>query len=167
MNRSDLGWYAVTCRPQSELLAQRALRSRGVDAVVPTERRWRRRHGGRRPRVADHPLMPGYVLLPARSAGAACALVHGHPVLRRLVDDRPIPPAELRRLEAACGREVIRLDQHAAPLAPGQAVLVTHGPWAWHTGRLQRLLRDHADVLLTAFGVTQPVRLPLANLAAT
>jgi transcription antitermination factor NusG len=167
MNRSELGWYAVTCRPQSELTVRAAFRSRGVEVVVPTETRSirHREFGGRR-RLVKRVIVPGYVLLPARSHASAWAMIHEHPALRKTLGDRPLSDLDMRRLSEWTGREVVWLDVHGVDrLVVGAPVVIQVGPQPWTTGVLHSLFGDVAGVLMRAFGGQLVVRVPLANLA--
>ncbi len=163
---AETRWWCVTCRPQTELLAQRVLVRSGHDVFVPTETRFVRRRRNA-PRIRRQiPLVPGCILLAAVEEATAWVAVHSTTMLRGLLMQRPVRDNELARLRAISGLEAIRLDRHERrPLQPGAVVRILSGPFVDFEGALQALRPEHDDavVVVVLFGRQQEVIVPIAD----
>ena len=154
-------WYAVHCQPHREQGAALHLRNQGYDVFLP--RRERTIRHARRIETVRRPFFPGYLFLHLDLSCERWRPVNGTFGVVRLImrgdEPAPVPRGVVEVLKTSCNEDDIL--EWQPPLALGEAVRVTTGPFADLVGELDQL--DGAGrvrVLLELMGGKVPTWLP-------
>lgn len=107
-------WFAVETRPRAEMTAMADINAMGLEAYVPQETRIRRTHKGKE--VVQHPLLPGFVFVCAKSRSIFEVLKsravrnvvrspggNAHPIRPKIVDGSPRHFVDEMRAREAAG----------------------------------------------------------------
>ncbi|MBV8827610.1 MAG: UpxY family transcription antiterminator [Acidobacteriaceae bacterium] len=127
-------WFAVTVKPQHEVVAQQALSAKGLDAFAPAY--WTARRWSDRVKRLQQRLFPGYVFC-RFDAGDRAAVLRTHGI-RSIVsfgnELAPIPDSEIVAIQEMLASEYPVEPCHYVRV--GQRVRITEGPLAGIEGIL-------------------------------
>lgn len=169
---SALNWFAIMVRAGEEFAVEAILDRRGLVAVVPKIRQWRRvnRYVKRKHEVS-FPLIARYVLVgfdgpPQWNRVFDLSMVHA------VVGVGEVPwrmnGRVVARFLAECGEVTVPGAQRHMrthhEFAEGDAVEIVGGAFDGQVVTVDLIEGDAARVLLPLFGAVQEVSLPLANL---
>jgi len=136
MSAPDTAWFLAQIKPNSDRIAERNLARQGLATFLPRTEETRRAHGRFVTRQA--PLFPGYVFVAFDPAAAGWRAVNATRGVSRLISfgDRPaiVPDDLVTALMQRCD-EAGRL----RPVAPGDRVALTRGPFAAFVGTVESL----------------------------
>ena len=154
MSDADIAWYAIWTRSRHEQVVREQLERKGMDAFLPTIRRWSRWKD--RKKEIDWPLFPGYCfarMAPVdRLAVLKCSGVVS--IVTFNGEMAPIPDHEINGI-----RQLVETDLQFDPcplIREGMSVEVTHGPLRGVIGRLVRK-GAHARLILAVDLIGQGV----------
>jgi transcriptional antiterminator NusG len=152
--RDAPAWYAVWTRSRHEQVVREQLEQKGLEAFLPTIRRWSRWKD--RKKQVDWPLFPGYCFVrfngQERLPVLKCAGVVN--IVSFDGDIAPIPEQEIESI-----RRLVESDLQFDPcplIREGAMVEVTHGPLKGVVGRLIRK-GTHARLILSVDLIGQAV----------
>jgi transcription termination/antitermination protein NusG len=152
--RDAPAWYAVWTRSRHEQVVREQLEQKGLEAFLPTIRRWSRWKD--RKKQVDWPLFPGYCFVrfngQERLPVLKCAGVVN--IVSFDGDIVPIPEQEIESI-----RKLVESDLQFDPcplIREGMMVEVTHGPLKGVVGRLVRK-GTHARLILSVDLIGQAV----------
>jgi transcriptional antiterminator NusG len=152
--RDAPAWYAVWTRSRHEQVVREQLEQKGLEAFLPTIRRWSRWKD--RKKQVDWPLFPGYCFVrfngQERLPVLKCAGVVN--IVSFDGDIAPIPEQEIESI-----RRLVESDLQFDPcplFREGAMVEVTHGPLKGVVGRLIRK-GTHARLILSVDLIGQAV----------
>jgi len=107
-------WFAVQTRPRAEMTAMADITAMGLEAYVPQETRIRRTHKGKE--TVQHPLLPGFVFVCAKSRSIFDVLKSravrdivrspggdAHPIRPKIIDGWPVHFVDEMRAREAAG----------------------------------------------------------------
>ena len=155
-------WYVLEIRPGKDPSVMRALERRGIDGYSPQIKRTEVFRG--RKRDVCKPLFPGLILIPDYDAGLVSRHIDGvigfvtfGEFFMRLKPDGPQGVEQIRRMEAIGN---VPLSKRKRMFEAGQLVRVVDGPFAYFSGRIERLdSRGRLSVLVDIFSRMTPVEL--------
>jgi transcription termination/antitermination protein NusG len=157
--RDAPAWYAVWTRSRHEQVVREQLEQKGLEAFLPTIRRWSRWKD--RKKQVDWPLFPGYCFVrfngQERLPVLKCAGVVN--IVSFDGDIAPIPEQEIESI-----RRLVESDLQFDPcplIREGAMVEVTHGPLKGVVGRLIRK-GTHARLILSVDLIGQAVSVDVA-----
>jgi len=170
-------WFVLKLAPGSDKAVDRALGDARVEHWMPVEKPVRRARNGVARMPEEQPALRGYLFIHITPLADHW---HGIMSVEGVVGvlggwERPWPVAEreiaeLRRFFGLSAkerrREAARHKQAVAPIGAGDDVVVTGGPMAGRTGKVERAADSVSmRVILDLFGGRVPVSIPLANLS--
>lgn len=167
-----LNWFAIMVRAGEEFAVEAILDRRGLVAVVPMIRQWRRvnRYVKRKHEVS-FPLIARYVLV-GFDGPPQWGRVFDLSMVQAVVGVGEVPwrmdGRRLARFLVECGEVTVPgAQQHMRThheFGEGDAVEIVGGAFDGQVVRVERIEGDAARVLLPLFGAVQEVAMPLANL---
>lgn len=170
-------WYALRTAPQREHKAKHLLTERGIEAVVPTERRFFRRTRTRhKSQERTYPLVVGYVLIRADGGYVPWHLIftaQTAPYIKAIVgfggrpapiDDEPVNRLVLMSSSGVPYQNSV--NTRRASFSPGDPVQVTDGPFRGLEAKIEDISGCRAQIVVSMFGKQHSVGLDLANLTA-
>jgi len=187
-------WFLLLVRPGKEFVVRDMLVRRGLDALAPATRVFRRLNRYVRGKVdRDYPLMPGYVLVgfPAEGPMAWGRVfpplgdvevaedrhlwrLRGEKLVRAVMGRKglpdPVNPRRLAQFMVGIGGDLVAPTSHRymrthREFACGDMVDVTDGPWRGHVARVESISGEVARLILPLFGIDDmEVPVPLDQL---
>ena len=151
---ADLSWYAIWTRSRHEQIVREQLTRKGLDAFLPTIKRWSRWKD--RKKQIDWPLFPGYCFV-RMVPGDRLPVVKCTGVVNIISfngEMAPIPDQEIASI-----RQLVETDLQFDPcplIREGMLVEVVHGPLRGVVGRLVRK-GAHARLVLSVELIGQGV----------
>jgi len=167
-----LNWYAVMVRAGEEFAVEAILERRGMIAIVPMIRQWRRvNRFVKRKQQVSYPLIARYVLV-GFDGPPQWARVFDISMVQAVVGVGEVPLVMQGRKVA---RFLVELGEVTAPEAQkymqthhefevGDSVEIIGGAFDGQVVTVDRIDGNAAQVLLPLFGSVQGVNVPLANL---
>ncbi len=159
-----VSWYAVQANPKQERRAAANLAAWGIETYVPWFRSGSQRGG------PLEPLFPGYVF----ARFVADEMLRGVQFtrgVRRVVSFGGVCPPIDDSVIDLCRSRITEQGylRPTAAMAPGEPVVITHGPFKDVAGLFERMLSapQRAAVLLTALTYQARVIIPLSAIGKT
>lgn len=147
-------WYAIWTRSRHEQVVREQLERKGVEAFLPTIKRWSRWKD--RKKQIDWPLFPGYCFARFEPTGRLPILKCTGVVSIVSFDGEPAPIPDHEIISI---RQLVKTDLQYDPcpfIREGMMVEVTHGPLRGVIGRLVRK-GAHARLVLAVDLIGQAV----------
>ena len=151
---TTVAWYAIWTRSRHEQVVREQLERKGVEAFLPTIKRWSRWKD--RKRQIDWPLFPGYCFARFEPTGRLPILKCAGVVSIVSFDGEPAPIPDHEIISI---RQLVKTDLQYDPcpfIREGMMVEVTHGPLRGVIGRLVRK-GAHARLVLAVDLIGQAV----------
>ena len=150
-------WYCYTTRPQKEFIAREILTRNGLNCIVPTEIKHRRRSRHAKARIQyEAPLMRGYVFVetllwwqPFQYNLFTSIVGHnGNPTV--------IPEQSIDYLKSLDGKSFEPPKQN---IRPGQTLTIKSGPLAGHVAKIQQVRGKKATAFINMLCGQTPLTL--------
>lgn len=168
-----MAWYAFRVTPQKEFATVDVLKRRGVQATVPYEVKFLRRHGSQKKKLEKaYPLLVGYVLADLPGPHAIYPVMNLSYLIKSVVGFSGVPAVlnqfQVERMLKQSGQQIAnrRSVNTRKSLAIGDdATLNGHG-FAAYPVRVEAIKGEKAMVLIEMFGTARQVEVRLETLAA-
>ena len=163
-------WYAYLVPPQKEFIAGEILSRQGLEVIIPTETKLRRKNRySKKKEPVTYAMLIGYIFveIPEKVPWwAPCRF----PVVRSVVgiDGQPtaIPFAEIGRLNALGYVPHKNSRNTRAGLLEGEEVIIAGGPLQGWLGRIEEVKGQKARMFFEMLGSTREIEIDLENLEA-
>jgi transcription antitermination factor NusG len=168
-----MSWYAFRVAPQKEFATVDVLRRRGVNATVPFEVKFLRRHGSQKKKLEKaYPLLVGYVLADLPGPHSIYGVMNLSYLIKSVVGFNGMPAVlnefQVDRMLKQSGQQIANRQSvnTRKSLAKGDdATLNGHG-FASYPVRVEEIRGEKAMVLVEMFGTSRLVAVRLDTLAA-
>lgn len=169
-------WFCYRVAPQKEFALELALRSRGLNAYVPTEKRvlFRRQAGAKKQQEKLYPLLVGYIFVGFQDKSDWPVPIHRFDAIKSAVSCAGgaacFSDAAIQNLKDLASRSVAHTLSRPTrrSFAAGEMVTVVRGPARdpRHKVKIERIKGRKATLILQWLGAEREIDVPLEALEA-
>jgi transcription antitermination factor NusG len=166
-------WYAFRVTPQKEFATVDVLRRRGVNATVPFEVKFLRRHGSQKKKLEKaYPLLVGYVLADLPGPHSIYGVMNLSYLIKSVVGFNGMPAilnqCQVERMLAQSGQQIANRQSVNTRKSLAKGDMAFHASEAYqnHPVRVEELKGERAKIMVTLLGSEREVWTHISNLRA-